>query len=167
MACALHPHLLPSMNYFYIGCQPRKCMNLDARRSLLPASPPPSPPPPRLWFPSPSEASISSWEPSQAACKVWAGGTRGTVLSVSNRNPPPREPWILPAIVLSFPSSVLRWAAVRVTQWPADLREKTDVPINFCQNVITSGLENHMGVGRERNRCITFKNAIIILQKFK
>lgn len=102
------------------------------------------------------------------------GGTRGmgwwhqgTVLSVSHWNPPPSAPWISPAIVLGFPSAALRWAAVRVTQWPADLREKTDVPINFCQNVITSGLENHMGAGRERNRCITFKYAIIILQKFK
>lgn len=41
MACVLHPHSLPSMNYFYIRCQPRQCMNPDA--GCQPATSQPSP----------------------------------------------------------------------------------------------------------------------------
>lgn len=79
--------------------------------------------------------------------KMCDGGTRGLPFLSLTKSCPAHT--LGPAChCAGFPRAARCWAAVRVTQWPADLREKTDVPINFCQNVITSGLENHMGVGR-------------------
>lgn len=79
--------------------------------------------------------------------KVCDGGTRGLPF-LSWTKSCPAHILSLACHCAGFSRAARCWAAVRVTQWPADLREKTDVPINFCQNVITSGLENHMGVGR-------------------
>lgn len=153
------------MNYFYIGCQLSKCMTLHAH--CQPATSQPSVFPSPL-IPSTSQARTLCRVPGKGARKkAWAGDTRGLPFLSVTETPCPARALDPPAIVFSFSSTALCWAAVRIAQWPADLREKTDVPINFCQNVITSGLENHMGVGRERNRCITFKYAIAILQKFK
>ena len=166
MACALHPRPHPSVNYFYIGCQPRKCMSLDAHCQPVTSQPSSLPPLPYCWsLYSPRPESVLSLS-KMAHEMVCAAGTRGPpFLSLTETAQP--APWVSPTIVLGFSRAALHWAAVRVVRWPAHLREKTDVPINFCQNVITSGLENHMGVGRDRNRCITFKYAITILQKFK
>lgn len=146
MARAWHPHPHPSMTYFYVGCQPRNAWILVHAASLLPASPP-RPFPAILWIPLPSQARICT-EPQMMACgKVCDGGTRGLPF-LSWTKSRPAHTLGLACHCAGYPSATRCWAAVRVTQWPADLREKTDVPINFCQNVITSGLENHMGVGR-------------------
>lgn len=47
-------------------------------------------------------------------------------------------------------------AAVTITEWPGDLKQKTDVSINFCQDVIILGVGKQM-VGRVRTRCMNFK----------
>lgn len=90
MARPSHPSTVPSMNYFYIGCQPRKCMNLDARcrpvNSQLSSFH-------SLSFhivdPFTFLGQNMCWAPSKMVHeRVWAGGTRGLLfLSLTETRP--------------------------------------------------------------------------------
>lgn len=52
------------------------------------------------------------------------------------------------SLVTAAPSLVkmaeLSCTAVMAAEWPGDLKQKTDVSINFCQNVIILGAEKQM-----------------------
>lgn len=156
MARAWHPPPHPSMTYFYIGCQPRNAWIPVHAASLLPASTP-RPSPAILLVPLPSQARTCT-EPQQ-------GGTWGlSFLSLTTSCP--AHTLGLACHCAGLPGAARCWAAARVTQWPADLG-KNRCPNKFLSKRNYLGIRKPHGGGEDRHRCMTFKYAVTILQKFK
>lgn len=106
------------------------------------------------------------WAPNDG---TWEGVWRwhqGTAVSVSNQKPPSTQPGSrLPLCWVPQNSSLLGCCESHTVTCRS--KGKNRCPNKFLSKRNYLGIRKPHGGGEDRNRCMTFKYAIIILQKFK